>query len=121
MAQVTWSPLKEFNNYNISIIPRDSGIYRLSYKSTSDGKFYVFYIGKAEDLQERLSSHLRDTEPNLCIRKMLDSYQCAFRYALLASTSELDGVEAYLINYFKPSCNENVPQITPSKINIDNQ
>ena len=117
---VKWSNLAEFNNYNISIIPQRCGLYRLSYKSPSDGKFHVFYVGKAENLQERLSSHLRDTESNLCIRKMLSNYQCAFRYALSESNANLDGTEAFLIAYFKPSCNENVPQIPQIEINIDN-
>jgi len=118
--KVTWSPLKEFNNYNISDIPQVPGIYRLSYKSPSDGKLYVFYIGKTNNLQQRLSSHLQDTEPNLCIRKMLANYQCAFRYAQLG-IDLIDGAEAFLINHFRPSCNESIPQKPTTEINIDNQ
>lgn len=117
---VKWSDLVEFNNYNISTIPQRIGLYRLSYKSPSDGKFYVFYVGKTENLQERLSSHLRDSEPNLCIRKMLANYQCAFRFAILDSTASIDGMEAYLVAFFKPSCNENVPQVPQIEVNIDN-
>lgn len=118
---VKWSNLTEFNNYNIGSIPQGSGLYRLSYKSPSDGKLYVFYVGKAGNLQERLSSHLRDTESNLCIKKMLSNYQCAFRYALIESNTNIDGAESFLIDYFKPSCNENIPHGQPEQINIDNQ
>lgn len=117
---VTWSDLIEFNNYNISSIPQRSGLYRISYKAPSEGKFYVFYVGKAGNLQERLSSHLKDSESNLCIKKMLSNYQCAFRYAPIDSNANIDGAEAFLINYFKPSCNENIPHGQQEQINIDN-
>lgn len=121
MIRATWSDLMEFNNYNISSVSRRRGLYRLSHKSPSDGKYYVFYIGKAEDLQERLSSHLRDTEPNLCVKKMVTNYQCAFRVTVLDNYANIDGAEAFLIDYFKPTCNENIPQVQREEINIDNQ
>lgn len=52
------------NNY----APTSGGVYRLINKSGD--KYFVFYVGKSEDLQRRLLEHLSPNNPDECIKRV---------------------------------------------------
>ncbi len=85
--------------------PEDPGVYRLSYLS-NDGERYVFYVGQAKNLEERLLDHLRPSDPNSCIRGFLSGkFECFFRFQVIWTASERDRIETEEIDRYKPRCN----------------
>lgn len=120
---LTWSRLIEISPLSLlissNLLPGFSGVYRLSYKS-SDGNIYVFYVGQAENIDERIRSHFSQTETNMCIRKMLSSYACYVRYARVTDPDVRDGAEKFLFKHYSPSCNSIEPFGTDILINIEN-
>lgn len=100
-----FSDLFPYNSGSVSrTAPNSPGVYRLSYKAT-DGKYYVFYVGQSEDLEERLLAHLQKSEPNACIRDMVRKATCGFRYAVVRSKRDRDNLEIAEIRRLNPSCN----------------
>lgn len=87
------------------VVPNNPGVYRLNYKAR-DGKYYVFYVGQSEDLEERLLAHLLPSESNACIREMVRTATCAFQYVVVTSKQDRDRIEATEIARFNPRCNE---------------
>ncbi len=105
MSIGTWSELLNYNidsvNQNVQDKP---GIYRLSYKG-SDGKFYVFYVGKSDvSLKERLKDHLSSSEPNTCIKNKLKN-ECRYRFVYVTTQKERDQLEIDQIEEYEPKCN----------------
>ncbi len=84
------------------------GVYRLSYKS-SDGNYYVFYVGQAEDIKERLIQHLSANEMNECIKNYLKTEDCFFRYAKITRQSLRDATERKAYREYGPKCNYQEP------------
>ena len=115
---LVWSPLKKLSEENLSLVPSDSGVYRLSYLA-NDEKIYVFYIGKAENLQQRLLDHLYRRDDNICIGRMLSNATCYFRYAIVNRGSVRDGAELALYIHYKPQCNSQEPSGSDIEINFD--
>jgi len=106
---LTWSKLLNLEPLSsLLYVPEVAGVYRLSYRS-SDGKIYVFYVGKATNLKRRINQHLSPEENNLCIKKMLTNYSCFVRYARVENENIRDGAEAFLYSYYSPSCNIDEP------------
>lgn len=87
-----------------SVVPNVGGIYRLINKGT-DGKFYVFYVGQANDLEARLLDHLASWEPNTCIKNKVRSLECHFRFARVPTKAERDRLEAQEVREYQPACN----------------
>ncbi len=99
-----WSSRYSYTEANVKkYAPTSGGVYRLIYKK-GDG-FYVFYVGKAKNLQERLLQHLQPSEPNACIKRHLREYDCFFRFIEIDSASERDRIEQEQIKKFNPTCN----------------
>ena len=115
---LVWSPLKPLSEENLLSIPASAGVYRLSYRA-NDESIYVFYSGKAVNLQQRLLEHFRKTDGNICIGKMLDNAVCYFRYALVTRENIRDGAELFLYKYYKPQCNSQEPSGPDIEINLD--
>lgn len=109
---VTWSPLFHLDKERIEKIPVNSkGVYRLSSKNESDGKYYVFYVGESEDLKKELLNHISDNEENICIKNFVGAtkLQCAFRYSII---DELEFRMAFVrmaYNLYQPVCNTSLP------------
>jgi excinuclease UvrABC nuclease subunit len=99
-----WSMRYEYTESEVKQhAPDRSGVYRLIYR-TGDN-YYVFYIGQAASLKDRLLEHLSTNEPNLCIKKHLKDYTCFFRYLEVSTQDERDKVEKEEIARWSPDCN----------------
>ncbi len=80
---------------NLSNVPSYEGIYFLSENPSDDG---IVYIGRADNLRQRLSQH---PDPNnFCLQNKKISY---FAYEV---TNESEEREQELIRYYDPECNQ---------------
>lgn len=95
-------------------VPTSAGVYTLwvNYKS---GRWGCFYVGKADILEGRLLAHLRDDEPNKCIKENV-KYKCGFSLIEITTEDERSGAEKYLYDTLKPECNQIDPGGKPLKI-----
>ena len=99
-----WSSRYSYTDNNVNLyVPASEGIYRLIYKKGE--KYYVFYVGQSDDLQRRLNEHLSYSEPNECIKRYLQNFNCFFRFIEITLQSERDRVEEEEIEKYKPPCN----------------
>jgi len=98
-----WTRRYEYIDSNVELVPQKGGVYRLIYNSGD--RYYVFYVGQTENLQRRLNEHLSPSEPDACIKKHLDNYNCYFRYITVNTQQERDRVELQQINEYNPTCN----------------
>jgi excinuclease UvrABC nuclease subunit len=115
---LVWSPLKDLAEDYLALVPNSPGVYRLSYWA-SDSKIYVFYVGKSDNLHQRLREHFNKLDNNLCINRMVDTARCYFRYAIVNSETVRDGAERALYLHYKPQCNSQEPQSIDIEINFD--
>ena len=99
-----WSSMSPYTDNNVSIyVPVSEGVYRLIYKKGE--KYYVFYMGQSDDLQRRLNEYLSYSEPNECIKRYLQNFNCFFRFIEITLQPERDRVEEEEIEKYKPHCN----------------
>ncbi len=106
---LTWTKRTALTEDIINSIPEViSGVYRLSYKS-NDGSYYVFYVGQAEDIKQRLFEHLSIYEENECIKDHLRTKECFFKYAVITRKNVRDATERAAYREYKPSCNYQEP------------
>ncbi len=116
--KLDWSLRYEYTGSNVNVhAPTSGGVYRLIYKS--DDKYYVFYVGQAGDIDERLRQHLAVTEPDACIKRHIRDYTCYFRYAKIESIADRNGAERALYDKYEPTCNDVAPPGPPADINFD--
>ncbi len=107
--ELGWTKLASLDKGSIEKLPDNlPGVYRLSYKA-DDGNYYVFYVGKAEDLKVRLLQHL-SSEKNVCIKNYLDTKSCFFRYAKITESYIRDAAERQMYKHFEPTCNDKEPE-----------
>jgi|SRR3989344_32339 len=107
---LTWTRLVELSNESVQgILDNLPGVYRLSYKA-EDGNYYVFYIGKAEDIKSRLLEHLSTSESNVCIKNYLATKECFFRYAKITKDYIRSAAEKQMYQQYEPSCNDKEPE-----------
>ncbi len=100
-----WTDRYRYTQENVdSHAPSSPGIYRLIYHSGD--KYYVFYVGQSDSLQQRLGEHLNSSEPNACIKRHLKDYTCYFRYMEISTQVERDRIEKEQIEEYSPSCNK---------------
>ena len=74
--------------------PSSEGVYLLSETNSEDG---IIYVGRADDLQERLSEH--PDPQNSCLQRKDINY---FTYEV---TSDSERREGELISRYDPECN----------------
>lgn len=107
---LAWSKLMILRNGFGEDIPVKPGVFRLSYAS-NDGKFYVFYVGKADDLHTDLEpsklSGLSD-----CVKRAIEKYPViAVKYAVVDDGgASRDDIIRTLYDIYYPSCNTQVPE-----------
>lgn len=107
---LTWTKLTELIESSIRGLGDNlPGAYRLSYKA-DDGNYYVFYVGKSEDIKKRLLEHVSSEEKNVCIKNYLSTKKCFFRYAQITKEHIRDAAERQMYKQYEPSCNEKEPQ-----------
>lgn len=117
--QLKWTdriPLIQSGVNRIGVI---AGIYRLINYNRVDDKYYIYYVGQANDLNNRLTQHLPGNEANKCCQRYLDNYTCYFRTAAISGQADRNGAEVALYNKFKPTCVERIPDAKPIEINLD--
>lgn len=106
---ISWTKLTSLTEQSIEVLSAGiGGVYRLSYKS-SDGNYYVFYVGQAEDIKERLLQHLSASEMNECIKNYLRTEDCFFRYAKITRQYLRDATERKAYGEYGPKCNYQEP------------
>ena len=91
---------------------------KLSWVLQSINTPLVFYVGQADNLREQLLGHLSDLDPNVCIRRHVQSYTCYFGFASLAKKADRDGAERALYEHFAHECNTAVLQGPVADINF---
>lgn len=117
--QLKWTERISLTESGINRIKPVAGVYRLINHDQNDNKYYVYYVGQAQDLNERLSQHLSGNEVNKCCQKHLDDYTCYFRAAAVSQQADRDGIEVALYNQYKPTCVERIPDVDPIDVNFD--
>lgn len=107
---LTWTKLNKLDEGNINSMPDNlPGVYRLSYKG-KDGSYYVFYVGQARDIKERLSEHLSEAEDNVCIKIYLSKEECFFKYAKISREDLRNTAERQMYRHYEPVCNIKEPE-----------
>lgn len=117
--QLKWTERTPLTESGVNRIKAIAGIYRLINYNKTDNKYYVYYVGQADDLNNRLTQHLSGNETNKCCQKYFDKYTCYFRAAAISKQADRDGVEVALYNKFKPTCVERIPDVEPIEINFE--
>ena len=116
MSVGNWSAVHTpYNETEVKVYaPTSAGVYALwvNYKS---GRWGCYYVGKADNIESRLLDHLRDDEPNPCIKENV-KYRRAFCWIEITTESERSGAEKYLYDEITPECNQNDPGGTPLRI-----
>jgi len=108
--QIEWSKLIPLKKENIQELPTSGGVYRLSKKS-EDGKYYVFFVGSAEDLKNKLLTHLSEKEPNVRLKQLLSQPgDFVFRYAIVAERSAQQAIEKQMYRHYIPEYNPEEPK-----------
>ncbi len=116
--KLNWASYRPYTWSNVqSHAPTSGGVYKLAYPD-GKGQLNVFYVGQADDLDQRLKQHLADSETNQCIRGKLARHSCQFAYASVASQTDRDGAERSLYDHYRPSCNVATPPGRPIAINV---
>jgi excinuclease UvrABC nuclease subunit len=68
--QLKWTERISLTQSGVNRIKAIAGVYRLINYSRADDKYYVYYVGQADDLNNRLSQHLPGNETNECCKKI---------------------------------------------------
>jgi excinuclease UvrABC nuclease subunit len=107
---LTWTKLTKLNEPLIKEL-KDGipGVYRLSYKAAEDN-YYVFYVGQADDIKQRLLQHISSYETNECIKDHFRTKECFFRYAKIIKDYIRDATERKVYKEYGPKCNYQEPQ-----------
>lgn len=107
--QISWSKLLPFNDTQINKLGDVSGVYRLS-KKEADGKFYVFFVGSAENIKTKLLHHLTPAEENLRLKAFLQlGSDYSFRYADIPDKGTREAIEKQLYKHYLPPANTEEP------------
>jgi hypothetical protein len=107
---IDWSKLIPLTEDSISKLDNNGGVYRIS-KKADDGKFYVFFVGSAENVKEKLLSHISDTEENLRLKNYINQGgDLSFRWAPISERNIQSAIEKQMYNLYLPSCNLEEPR-----------
>jgi len=92
------------------------GVYRLQHMD-SDGKYRTFYVGIAEDLSDRIPDHFTDSEPNPCVKGIINQGNNGFRFIYIGNDATRQGIERYLYDKIPNLCNDQRPEADPIEVN----
>jgi len=116
--KLDWRTFQTLTEDNIrKSVTTSSGIYLLWVK-LENGKWRCYYIGIAENLEQRLLDHLSTSETNACIKEHVTKHTSCYEYAEVSKQSDHDGAEKFLYDHFKPECNRLDPGGTAIEVNI---
>ena len=119
VQQLDWSKLIPLTYKEIQKITASSGVYRLSYTPDNGDNYYVFYVGKADNLKDRLLQHIGNLEDNTCIKDYIRKYSCSFKIAEISDAKIMANIERQLFSKFTPRCNFKEPEGEIIEINFD--
>lgn len=116
--QIEWSSFHRLTEENIrKYVPTSAGVYLLWVRLKNE-EWRCYYVGQANNLQQRLLDHMSDDEPNECIRDYVSKYISGFEYAKVGKQGDRDGIEKFLYDHYKPECNKSDPGGTPIEVNL---
>lgn len=108
--QLTWSKLIPLKNEEIEKLDDIGGVYRIS-KKAEDGKYYVFFVGSADNLKENLLTHLSDKETNSRLKNYLQQGKdFVFRYAVIKERNIQEAIEKQMYKHYLPEYNLEEPK-----------
>jgi len=108
--EINWSKLIPLQEEDIEKLGNVGGVYRIS-KKADDGKYYVFFIGSAENIKEKLSVHMSTAEPNDRLQKFLSQGgDFVFRYAVVQEKSIQEAIEKQMYKQYIPEYNPEEPK-----------
>lgn len=114
--EITWSKLTPLTDKNLSKLGNLGGVYRLS-KKADDEKYYVFFVGSAENIKEKLLLHKSDKETNTRLKEYLSREgDFRFRYAVVEDKSIQQAIEKQMYKHYIPEYNPEEPK---SSIDIE--
>jgi len=115
---IQWSIFQRLTEDNIrKYVPTSSGVYLLWVQLKSE-KWRCYYVGQAQNLEDRLLSHTSAQEPNDCIKTNVSEHISGYEYAKVAKQSDRDGIEKFLYDHYKPECNKSDPGGTAIEVNL---
>jgi len=116
--EIEWSSFHQLTEENIRrFVPTSAGVYLLWVQLKSE-KWRCYYVGQAEDLEQRLLDHISTNEPNDCIKEYVSKHISGFEYAKVGGQSDRDGVEKFLYDHYSPECNKQDPGGTPIDVKL---
>jgi len=116
--KIEWSSFQRLTSENIrTYTPTSAGVYLL-WVQLKDEKWRCYYVGQAENLEQRLLDHISEAEPNECIKENVAKYISGFEYAKVAKQNDRSGIEKFLYDQYKPECNRTDPSGTPIEVNL---
>jgi len=116
--QLNWTPRTRLSEKDITYIPAQAGVYRLAYYDEKKDKYFVYFVGQAENLYEAIQKHFPEREINPCCQKYLKSHLCFARAAIVPESEVRDGVEVALFQHFMPPCIGQIPNVHPVDVNF---
>ncbi len=116
--RLQWSNLHDLTEENIlKYATTDAGVYLLWLK-IKHGKWRCYYVGQADNIEERLLRHISMNEDNSGIRRHIRENVSGFEYAKVAKESDREGIEKFLYDHFHPECNQADPGGNPIEVNL---
>ena len=116
--KIDWSFFQRLTEDNINkYVTTSAGVYLLWVQLKSD-KWKCYYVGQAQNLEERLLAHISSNEPNNCIKENVSKYISGYELAKVGKQSDRDGIEKFLYDQFNPECNKSDPGGTPIQVNL---
>ncbi len=97
-------------------VPREGGVYLLWVRMKSR-KWRCFFVGSADNLEEKLLHHLSPEEENAALREQLCDFVCGFEYARVEDAGERNRIEKYLYDRYEPDLNPSDPGGVPLEVN----
>ena len=108
--EITWSKLIPLKKEYVEKLGDFGGVYRISKKS-EDGKYYVSFVGSAENIKVKLLRHLSDEEPDTRFRQYLSQGgDFSFRYAQSSDKGVQQAIERQMYKHYIPEYNPEEPK-----------
>lgn len=102
--KITWSNFSDWKEKEKAKIPEDPGVYEFYVGLEGGGKRRI-YVGKAENLKAVYLAHLRDDEPNECLKNHLKKHVWYYRYAIIENKADREDAELGLYRAHSYECN----------------
>lgn len=102
--KITWSKFSSWKEREKASIPEKPGVYEF-YVGLKSGAKRRIYVGKADNLRTVYLGHLRDDEPNKCLKDNLQKYVWYYRYAIITIKADREDAELGLYRKHKYECN----------------